>query len=59
MNPRSTILHRTIRALVRECLETWVLQAEARQVSADALEAILACATVAIVRQWRNGSLSW
>src|SRR5882724_4252492 len=34
--------HRIIRASVRECLETWVLQPEAGQVTVEALEAILA-----------------
>jgi len=39
------------RASVREFLETWVLQAEAGQVTVEALETILARATVPILRQ--------
>jgi hypothetical protein len=43
--------HRIIRASVRECLETWVLQAQAGPVTVEALETILARATVPILRQ--------
>jgi hypothetical protein len=43
--------HRIIRASVRECLETWALQAQAGPVSVEALETILARATVPILRQ--------
>ena len=43
--------HRVIRAAVRECLETWWLQSEAGPVTVEALEAILARATVPILRQ--------
>jgi len=43
--------HRIIRASVRECLETWVLQAQAGTVIVEALETILARATVPILRQ--------
>jgi len=43
--------HRVIRTSVCECLETWVLQAQTGSVSVEALEAILARATVPILRQ--------
>src|SRR5262249_61650600 len=43
--------HRIIRASVRECLETWRLQASGGPVTVEALEAILARATVLILRQ--------
>ena len=43
--------HRIIRAFVRECLETWRLQASGGPVTGEALEAILARATVPILRQ--------
>ncbi len=43
--------HRVVRASVREFLETWVLQAQAGSVTVDALETILARATVPILRQ--------
>jgi hypothetical protein len=43
--------HRIIRASVRECLETWQLQSKAGPVTVEALEAILAHATVPILRQ--------
>ncbi len=36
---------------MRECLETWVLQAQAGSVTVEALETILARATVPILRQ--------
>jgi hypothetical protein len=36
---------------VRECLETWVLQAQAGPVTVDALETILARATVPILHK--------
>ena len=42
---------RIIRASVRECLETWQLQARGGPVTVEALEAILARATVPILRQ--------
>jgi hypothetical protein len=43
--------HRIIRASVRECVETWRLQCEGGSVSVEALEAILARATLPILRQ--------
>jgi len=43
--------HRIIRASVRECLETYLLQAQAGSVTVGALETILARATVPILRQ--------
>ena len=43
--------HRIIRASVRECLETWVLQAQAGPVSVEAPETIRVRATVPILRQ--------
>ncbi len=43
--------HRIIRASVRECRETWVLQAQAGSVTVEALETIVARATVPILRQ--------
>jgi hypothetical protein len=43
--------HRIIRASVRECLETWMLQAQAGSVIMQALETILSRATVPILRQ--------
>ena len=43
--------HRIIRASVRECLETWRLQAKAGPVIVEALETILARATVPILSQ--------
>jgi hypothetical protein len=43
--------HRIIRASVRECLETWTLQAQAGPVTVEAVETILARATVPILRQ--------
>ncbi len=43
--------HRIIRASVRECLETWELQAKGGAVTVEALETILARATVPILRQ--------
>jgi hypothetical protein len=43
--------HRIIRASVRECLETWVLQTQAGSVSVESPETILARATVPILRQ--------
>ena len=43
--------HRIIRASVRECLETWRLQAKAGPVTVEALETIVARATVPILRQ--------
>jgi hypothetical protein len=39
-HPRPEEWHRIIRASVRECLETWVLQAQAGSVTGEALEAI-------------------
>jgi hypothetical protein len=47
----ATEWHRVIRASVRECLETWVLQAQTGSVSVEALETILVRATVSILRQ--------
>jgi hypothetical protein len=44
-------LHRIIRASARECLETWALEAQAGPVTMDALETVLARATVPILRQ--------
>ncbi len=43
--------HRAIRASVRECLETWLLQAQAGPMTPETLETILARATVPILRQ--------
>jgi hypothetical protein len=43
--------HRIIRARVRECGETWVLQTQNGRVTVEALEAILAHVTVPILRQ--------
>ncbi len=43
--------HCIVRTSVRECLETWVLQAQAGQVTEEVLETILACAMVPILRQ--------
>jgi len=43
--------HRIVRASVRECLETWMLQAQGGSVTVEAMEAILARATVPILRQ--------
>ncbi len=51
--------HRIIRASVREGLETWVLQAQAGSVTVEALETILARATVPILRQVEEQRLSW
>jgi hypothetical protein len=42
------------RASVRECLETWRLQSEAGPVTVEALETILARATVPILRQMEH-----
>ncbi len=46
--------HRIIRAPVRECLETWQLQAKAGPVTVEALETILARSTVPILRQMED-----
>ena len=46
--------HRVIRASVRECLETWWLQSEAGPVTVEALETILARATVPILGQMEH-----
>jgi hypothetical protein len=43
--------HRVIRASVRECLETYQLQAQAGPVTVQGLEAILARASVPILTQ--------
>jgi hypothetical protein len=43
--------HRIIQASVRECLETWVLQAEAGPVTVEAIETIVTHSTGPIVRQ--------
>ncbi len=43
--------HRVIRASVRECVQTWTLQAQAGTVTVEALETILARATVPILHQ--------
>ena len=40
-SPEAREWHRIIRASVRECLETWQLQAKAGPVTVEALEAIL------------------
>jgi hypothetical protein len=50
-SPEAHEWHRIIRASVRECLEAWTLQAQAGPVTVEALEAILARATVPILRQ--------
>ena len=41
--------HRLIRASVRECLETWVLQTQASPVTVEALEAITARSMVQLL----------
>jgi hypothetical protein len=44
--------HGIIRAAVRECVETWLLQAQARPVTVEALEGIsLARSTVLLLRR--------
>jgi hypothetical protein len=48
--------HRIIRASVRECLETWVLQAQPGSATEEALETILARAMVPILRTGRGAS---
>ena len=50
-SPGAAEWHRIIRASVRECLETWRLQSKAGPVTVEALETILARATVPILRQ--------
>ena len=45
---------RVIRASVRECLQTWRLQAKAGPVTAKAREAILARATVLVLRRFEG-----
>lgn len=40
-----------VRGAVRECLETWLLQAHAGPVTAEALEGILARSSVLILRR--------
>lgn len=49
--PSAEEWHRFVRASVRECLETWVLQAQAGPMRPETLETILVLATVAILRQ--------
>ncbi len=49
-SPEARKWHRVIRASLRECLETWVLQTQAGPVTVE-VEAILARATVPILRQ--------
>ena len=44
--------HRIISASVRECLQTWRLQAGSGPVTAKAREAILARATVLVLRRF-------
>jgi len=46
--------HRIVRASVRECLDTWGLQAQAEPVTTEALEAVLARASVPILRQLKD-----
>jgi hypothetical protein len=46
--------HRIIRASVRECLETYLLQAQVGPVTAENLETILARTTVPILRQFEE-----
>ena len=43
--------HGIIRAAVRECAETWILQAQAGPVTVEALEGILARSTVLLLRR--------
>jgi hypothetical protein len=50
-SPEAQEWHRIIRASVRECLETWILQTQAGSVTVDALETILLRRTVPILRQ--------
>jgi hypothetical protein len=49
--PEAAEWHRIIRAAVRECLETYQLQAQAGPVTVPALETILARAVVPILAQ--------
>ena len=57
-SPQAREWHRIIRASVRECLETWTLQAKAGPVTVDALETILARATLPILRQVEEANLN-
>jgi hypothetical protein len=43
--------HGIIRAGVRECVETWLLQAQAGPVTVEALEGILARSTMLLLRR--------
>ena len=43
--------HGLIRRSVRECLETWLLQAQAGPVTAEALEGILARSSVLLLQR--------
>jgi hypothetical protein len=52
--PEAHEWHCIIRASVRECLETWQLQSQAGPVTVEALETILARATVPILRQFEE-----
>ena len=45
---------RVVRASVRECLQTWRLQTKAGPVTAKAREAILARATVLVLRRFEG-----
>jgi hypothetical protein len=51
--------HRIIRASVRECLETWRLQAKGGPVTVDALHTILARVTSLSCARSRSCSPSW
>ncbi len=48
--------HRTVRVAVRECLETWTLQAKGGPVTVEALETILARATIPILPPVRRAT---
>jgi len=43
--------HGLVRGAVRECLETWLLQAQAGPVTVEALEGILARSSVLLLRR--------
>ncbi len=50
-SPEAQTWHELIRGAVRECLETWLLQAQAGPVTTEALEAILARSSVLLLRR--------
>jgi hypothetical protein len=55
--PEAREWHRIIRASVREACEAWRLQTETAPPTPEALETILARATVAILRQFEDRPL--